>query len=142
MTEKEKVVPGGVSRRRGDDQPNIEPEIVEPEVVESDPSPSWVPGFHPDSEQLPFPLTPEKLARLVQQFDVCGPMQLGVFYLAILRKECSLLLPQPVYGFNDGRFATLLATWNQNFIFFKCRAIGEVLAWYETMRWKNADYKK
>ena len=67
---------------------------------------------------------------------------MGAFYPAILRHECGLLLQQPVYGFNDWRFFALLSTWNWNFTFFKCRAIGEVLALYETMRCNNAVYKK
>ena len=129
MTEKEELSPGGVSQRRGDDQ-----SVIEPEIIESSSHLSRDNESRQDFGQSPFPLTPKKLARLVQQFDVWGPMQLGVFYLAILRKECSLLLPQPVYGFNDGRFATLLATWNRNFMFFRCRAIGDVLAYLEIER--------
>ncbi|MBE6370592.1 MAG: hypothetical protein E7055_00775 [Lentisphaerae bacterium] len=142
MTKKKELVPGKITRREDNDQPVIEPEIIEPEVVASGSRLSRDHESHRDFGQSPFPLTSVKLASLVQRFDVLGPMQLGAFYPAILRGECSLLLPQPVYGFNDWRFFALLSTWNWNFTFFKCRAIGEVLALYETMRCNNADYKK
>jgi len=145
MTEKIELVPGKITRREDNDQPVIEPEIIEPEVVESGSRLSRDREFHRDFGQSPFPLTSEKLASIVQRFDVLGLMQLGAFYPAILRGECSLLLPQPVYGFDDWRFADLLTTWNRNFMFFRCRAIGEVLAYLEMMRLNevnNADHKK
>ena len=138
-------MPRKITRREDNDQPVIEPEVIEPEVVASGSRLSRDHESHRDCGQSPFPLTSVKLASLVQRFDVLGPMQLGAFYPAILRGECSLLLPQPVYGFNDRRFASLLVTWNRNFMFFRCRAIGEVLAYLEMMRQNevnNANHKK
>ena len=159
MTEKEKLVPGCVSQRRGDDQPVTEPEIVEAEVVETDDvekegqesrrSAGWTTEFQRWFGVPPFPLTAVKLKLIVRRIDRIGPMQLGAFYPVRLHEECALLLPHPIYGFDDWRFADLLATWNRNFMFFQCRAIGEVLAcfemirtYHEAMRRNNVDHKK
>ena len=159
MTEKEKSVPGVALRRKGD-PPVTEPEIVDAEVVETDNVEkeerqgsrrpvAWKTEILQGFGIPPFPLTDEKLAGLVQRIDAWGPMQLGAFYPAILQQECGLLLPQPVYGVDDWRFFALLSTWNRNFTFFKCRAIGDVLAYlemarqnYETMRQNDADNKE
>ena len=121
MPEKNELMRSGKRYRGGEDQP----EIIEPEIVE--------PGDR--ALKLPFPLTAEKLEAIVRRNDAAGPIQLGVFYTAILRKECALLLPRPVWGFDDPALTVLLDTWNSNFMFFKCRAIGDVLVRYETMRW-------
>ena len=156
MEEKNKLVPTGrVPRQESDDWPVIEPEIIEPEIVETDDAEKegqesrrpagWKTEFQRWFGVPPFPLTEEKLAGLVRRVDWEGPQLFGAFYPAILRGECSLLLPQPVYGFDDWRFADLLTTWNRNFMFFRCRAIGEVLAYLEMMRQNevnNADHKK
>ena len=152
MTEKGKSVPGVALRRKGD-PPVTEPEIVDAEVVETDNVEkeerqgsqrpvTWETEFLQGFGIPPFPLSETKMAYLVRRIDWEGPQLMGAFYPAILRHECGLLLQQPVYGFNDWRFFALLFTWNWNFTFFKCRAIGEVLALYETMRCNNADYKK
>lgn|GEM_PF-6180414 len=149
MMEKRELKPGGVPWRSGDDQPIIEPEIIEPEIVESSSRSSRDRESNRDFGQSPFPLTSAKLEAIVRRIDETGQMQLGAFYQARLKEECSLLLPQPIYGFDDWRFADLLATWNRNFLFFQCRGIGEVLAClemarqnYETMRRNDADHKK
>lgn len=144
MMEKEKLVPGVVPRREGDDQPVIEPEIVEAEVVETDDigkeeqesrrSAGWETEFQRWFGVPPFPLTAVKLKLIVRRIDRIGPMQLGAFYPVRLHEECALLLPHPIYGFDDWKFADLLVTWNRNFMFFKCRAIGEVLACFEMAR--------
>ena len=147
MTEKEKLLPGG-PRRKGDDPPVTEPEIIEPEIVESGYDSPRVGESRQCLGRSPM-LTAAKLEAIVRRIDETGPMQLGAFYQARLKEECSLLLPQPIYGFDDWRFADLLATWNRNFLFFQCRGIGEVLAClemarqnYETMRRNDADHKK
>ena len=150
MMEKRELKPGGVPWRSGDDQPIIEPEIIEPEIVESSSCSFRDHESHWDSGQPLLPLTSAQLEAIVRRFDETGPMQLGAFYSARLREECALLLPQPISGFDDWRFANLLATWKRNFMFFRCRAIGEVLAclemlwlnYYETMRRNDADHKK
>ena len=144
MTEKKELVPGESPWQKGNDQPVIEPEIIEPEIVETDDAEKegqesrrpagWKTEFQRWFGVPPFPLTEEKLAGLVQRFDVWGPMQLGAFYPATLRKECGLLLPQPIYGVDDWRFSDLLTTWNWNYAFFKCRAIGDVLAYFAMAR--------
>ena len=85
----------------------------------------------------PLPLTADKLRRLVCRCDYVGPWRLGAFYPARLRQECGLLLPRPVWGLDDPALTVLLDTWAQNFMFFRCRAIGGVLACYEMMRWEN-----
>ena len=159
MTEKEKVVPGVVPRREGDGQPVIEPEIIEPEIIEPEvvepevvepddigkegqesrrPA-SWKTEFQRRFGIPPFPLTDEKLAGLVRRIDAWGPMQLGAFYPAMLRKECSLLLPQPVCGFWDWRYRFMLETWAQNSGFFRCAAIGGILNVYRMGECRN-DY--
>lgn len=84
--------------------------------------------------EAPFPLSASKLERLVRRRDFWGPRQLGVFYPALLRKECSLLLPRTVYGFEDLGFAEMYNTWVLNPDFFQCTAIGTVLACYEALR--------
>lgn len=146
MTEKEKSVPGVALRQKGE-PPVMEPEIIDAEVVEKKGQGSrrpetWETDFLQEFCVPPFPLSATKLAYLVRRIDWEGPQLMGAFYPAILRHECGLLLQQPVYGFNDWRFFALLSTWNWNFTFFKCRAIGEVLALYETMRCNNVVYKK
>ena len=149
MMEKTKLLPGDVSRRRGDDQSVVEPEIVEAEVVGSGSNSSRVRESGRVFEPSPFPLTSGKLEASVRRFDEIGPMRLGAFYAARLHEECALLLPQPVYGFDDPRFFEMLITWNRNSFYFKCRAIGDVLAYlamarqnYEPMRRNDVDHKE
>ena len=141
---KTESVSGGLSRREGDDQ-----QVVEPEIVESSSCSFRDHESHWDFGQPLLPLTSAKLEAIVRRFDVTGPMQLGAFYPARLHEECALLLPQPIFGFDDRRFFEMLATWHRNSMFFKCRAIGDVLAYlemarrnYETMRRNDADHKK
>lgn len=132
MTENEELEPGKKTWQTGDDQPVIEPEIVEQEISkEKHGEMSLEKQFQHLIGGPPFPLTAAKLEHIVQRFDILGPMQLGAFYPVRLHKECALLLPHPIYGFDDWRFADLLSTWNRNFMFFKCRALGEVLACFE-----------
>ncbi|MBR4665000.1 MAG: hypothetical protein IKO93_14105 [Lentisphaeria bacterium] len=137
----------------------IEPEIIEPEIVETDdvekegqesrrPA-GWKTEFQRWFGMPPFPLTAAKLKIIVLRIDRIGPIQLGAFYPVRLHEECALLLRHPIYGFDDRRFADLLTTWNQNFSYFKCRTIGEVLAYfamarqnYETRRQNDVDHKK
>ena len=145
---KTKLLPGGVSRRGVDDQPVVVPEIVDREVVESGSDSPWVGESRQDLGRSPL-LTAAKLEAIVRRFDVTGPMRLGAFYQERLHEECALLLPQPVYGFDDWRFFEMLATWHRNSMFFKCRAIGDVLAYlemarqnYETMRQNDVDHNK
>ena len=149
MTEKEMLVAGGALRRKGDDQPVAVPEIVDRDVVGSGSPSSWDRESFQDHGQSLFPLTAAKLEVLVRRFDVTGPMRLGALYPARLHEECALLLPQPVYGFDDRRFFEMLTTWHRNSMFFKCRAIGDVLAYlemarqnYETMRQNDVDHKE
>lgn len=149
MMEKTKLLPGDVSRRRGDDQSVVEPEIVEAEVVGSGSNSSWNRELGRVFGSSPFPLTSGKLEAIVWRFDVTGPMQLGAFYPARLHAECALLLPEPVQGFDDPRFFEMLITWNRNSFYFRCRAIGDVLAYlamarqnYEPMRRNDVDHKE
>ena len=145
MTEKKELQPGNYPWRKDDDQPVIEPEVVKAEVVETDDVEkekrqgsrrpvTWKTEFQRWFGVPPFPLTAVKLKLIVRRIDRIGPMQLGAFYPVRLHEECALLLPHPIYGFDDWRFADLLVTWNRNFMFFKCRAIGEVLACFEMAR--------
>lgn len=151
MTEKEELVPRGTPWREGDDQPVVEPEIVDAEVVDAEVVEkkgqgsrrpvTWQSEFQQGFGVPPFPLSANKLAYLVRRVDWEGPQFMGPFYQARLHEECALLLPQPVYGFDDWRFFEMLATWHRNSMFFKCRAIGDLLAClelarqnYETMR--------
>ena len=124
MQENSELMWGGDRDRLGDYRP-----INEPEIIES--------GDR--SQRSPFPLTAAKLEAAVRRGDTTGPMALGPLYSSLLRKECALLLPRPVMGIDDPAFTELRDTWNRNFSFFRCRAIGDVLARYETMRWNNAD---
>lgn len=157
MTEKKELKPGNVPWRKGDDQPIIEPEVVKVEVVETDDvekekrqgSRTCETEFQRWFGMPPFPLTAAKLKIIVLRIDRIGPIQLGAFYPVRLHEECALLLRHPIYGFDDRRFADLLTTWNQNFSYFKCRTIGEVLAYfamarqnYETRRQNDVDHKK
>ena len=146
---KQELMLGENLQRKDDVQPVIEPEIIEPEIIEPEvvetddvekegqgsrrPA-TWETEFQRWFGMPPFPLTAEKLAGLVRWIDARGPMQLGAFYPATLRKECGLLLPQPIYGVDDWRFSDLLTTWNWNYAFFKCRAIGDVLAYFAMAR--------
>ena len=118
-------------------------EFVPMEVVDGSPStktPNDVDRFRQRFGESPFPLTADKLMRFCR-YDYVGQWQLGAFYPAVLAKECALLLPRPVWGCDDPALTVLLDTWNCNFLFFRCRAIGDVLACYEMMRWRNADRK-
>ena len=92
--------------------------------------------------EAPFPLSADKLMRLVRRNDFWGPMQMGVFYFAQLRMECELLLPYPALGFDDWAFANMVNTWIGNPGFFRCAAIGRMLAVYEMMRSEHADLQK
>ena len=83
--------------------------------------------------EAPFPLSASKLERLVRRCDFWGPRQLGLFYPALLRKECALLLPRPVYGFEDWGFSNMFNTWVLSPDFFRCTAIGAVLAYYAAL---------
>ena len=141
MTGKDKSVPGVVAlRRKGDDQPATEPEVVDAEVVETDDvekegqesrrSAGWKAEFQRWFGVPPFPLSAEKLAFLVQRIDWNGPQLMGAFYPALLRQECGLLLPQTVYGFWDWRYPVILETWARNIGFFRCSAIGNILKIY------------
>ena len=149
MTEKKELKPGSVFWRKGDDQPIIEPEVVKAEVVETDDvekekrqgSRTWETEFQRWFEVSPFPLTAEKLAGLVRRVDWEGPQLFGVYYPAILRKECSLLVPQPVYGLWDLRYRFMLETWARNTGFFRCPAIGQVLEIYQMGGRNHADCK-
>lgn len=105
----------------------VEPEVIEPEVVERENARQ---RFSRRGGFRPFPLSAAKLEALVKRIDVVGPRQLGAFYPILLHRECALLLPRPVYGFDDVAFDILLATWSQNAGFFNCAAIGNVLAYY------------
>ena len=124
MQENNELMWGGDRDRLGDYRA-----INEPEIIESGDRSQW----------SLFPLTAAKLEAAVRRSDTAGPMSLGPFYPSLLRKECALLLPWPVIGIDDPALTVLLDTWNRNFSFFRCRAIGDVLARYETMRWNNAD---
>ena len=135
MTGKDKSVPGVVAlRRKGDDQPATEPEVVDAEVVETDNVEkeerqgsrrpvTWETEFPRYFGVSPFPLSAEKLAFLVQRIDWEGPQLMGAFYPALLRQECGLLLQQTVYGFWDWRYPVTLETWAQNIGFFRCAGI-------------------
>lgn len=116
----------------------LKEEIIEPEIVDTVPihpfpvqkkdslSSSFQQRFHVS----PFPLTAEKLEIIVRSIDWEGPQLLGFFYLAELHKECGILIPYPILHFADVGFQRMLATWNCNFCFFKCQAIGTVLNFY------------
>ena len=127
----------------------IEPEVIEPEIVETDDAEkegqesrrpvTWETEFQRWFGMSPFPLTEEKLAGLVWRVDWEGPQLFGVYYPAILRKECSLLLPQPVCGFWDWRYRFMLETWAWNSGFFQCSAIGQVLKIYQIGGLSHAD---
>ena len=148
MMEKEELLPVEAIRRKGDDPPIIEPEIVEEEVVETGNSKnrrdvSWETEFRRCFFGTPpFPLTPDKLARLARCFDYAVPMSLAVFYPTLLRKECRLLLPRPVYGFHDGAFALMLETWARNTGFFRCSAIGNILKIYRRGSYEASNAEK
>ena len=151
MTGKNELVPGKITRSEDNDQPVIEPEVIEAEVVETDDAEKerqesrrhagWKTEFQRWFGVPPFPLTAAKLKLIVRHIDRIGPMQLGAFFPIRLHEECALLLPHPIYGFDDWRFADLLATWNRNYMFFKCRAIEVVLAYYE-IAWQNYETRR
>ena len=149
MTEKKELVPGESPWQKGNDRPVIEPEIIEPEIVETDDAEKegqesrrpagWKTEFQRWFGVPPFPLTEEKLAGLVRRVDWEGPQLFGAYYPAILRKECSLLLPQPVCGFWDWRYRFMLETWAWNSGFFQCSAIGQVLKIYQIGGFSHAE---
>lgn len=131
MTEKEELLPMDVIRRKDDDSPVIEPEVVETWNVKNSRGVSWETEFRRCFFGIPpFPLTADKLVRLARCFDYAVPMSLAAFYPALLRKECRLLLRRPVYGFHDWAFALMLETWARNTGFFRCSAIGNILKIY------------
>ena len=113
----------------------IEPEIVDAVLIPSassseQKSDSLILSFQQRFHVSPFPLTAEKLEIIVRAIDWEGPQHLGFFYPVELRKECGILIPYPILHFADVGFQRMLATWDYNFQFFQCRAIGTVLDFY------------
>lgn len=151
---KQELMLGENLQRKDDVQPVIEPEIIEPEIIEpevvetddvekegqgSRRPVTWETDFQRYFGVSPFPLSAEKIAFLVQRIDWERPQLMGAYYPAILRKECSLLLPQPVCGFWDWRYRFMLETWVWNSGFFQCSAIGQVLEIYQIGGLSHAD---
>lgn len=106
----------------------VSPEVSDIEIKTNSTSAQFKKYFRCE----PFPLTARKLERLVCRIDSHGPLQLGAFYHARLRHECTLLLSYPVMGFNEYLLGVFM-NWSNNSNFFYCAAIGEILKIYYYM---------
>ena len=126
----------------------VEAEVVDEEAVKSEPEaikPQIVETTAPEpmkrSELLrgefkhffgedAFPLTAGKMEYLAQFLEPNGQLQFGFYFTAELHRECTLLLPRPVYCWYDPYWKNVLYTWRNNPCFFRCSVIGKILEIY------------